>query len=75
MNKKSSTHKDAHKARQILHVTFGSVLTARDAGGAFVYYDRIMETLRSHAEIYASTLELHFLRHLEPFVAWSKHTA
>jgi hypothetical protein len=48
-------------AREILHVTFGSVL--KEAR----FHDRLMGLLREHPEHYAAGLEKHFLRHLEPF--------
>jgi hypothetical protein len=57
-------------AREILHVTFGSVLTAQGADGQRIFYDRLMEVLRTHSEAYAANLEVHFLRHLRPFVIW-----
>ncbi len=59
-------------AREILHVTFGSVLTTRTADGRWLFYDRFMEVLRTHPEAYAADLEAHFLRHLQPFAAWEK---
>jgi hypothetical protein len=48
-------------AREILHVTFGSVL--KEAR----FRDRLMGLLREHPEHYAAGLEKHFLRHLESF--------
>ena len=60
---------DQFDAREILHVTFGSVLTARGADGRFRFYDRLMELLRANPEAYAANLERHFLRHLKPFAA------
>jgi tagaturonate epimerase len=60
---------DAFDAREILHVTFGSVLTTRKDDGGWLFYDRFMAPLRANAEAYASNLESHFLRHLKPFVA------
>jgi hypothetical protein len=63
---------DQFDARQILHVTFGSVLTAQDAAGRRVFHEPIMRTLQSHADVYAAMLEAHFLRHLRPFAAWSR---
>jgi PIN domain nuclease of toxin-antitoxin system len=63
---------DQFDARQILHVTFGSVLTAQDASGSRRFYDRIMEVLQSLPEAYAANLKAHFLRHLRPFAAYSK---
>lgn len=56
-------------AREVLHVTFGSVLTERNADGSRRFYDRFMELLRANPEDYAQNVERHFARHLEPFVA------
>ncbi|HQO97077.1 MAG TPA: tagaturonate epimerase family protein [Anaerolineaceae bacterium] len=56
-------------AREILHVTFGSVLKERTPGGNFLFYDRIMAILTSHPDAYAANLERHFIRHLEPFLS------
>ncbi|MEJ7653681.1 MAG: tagaturonate epimerase family protein [Chloroflexia bacterium] len=58
-------------SREILHVTFGSVLTARDAAGAPLFRDRLMALLRTHPEEYAACLKRHFRRHLEPFAEYS----
>jgi tagaturonate epimerase len=63
---------DQFDARQILHVTFGSVLTAQDPGGHRRFYGRMMEVLHTHPEAYAANLKSHFLRHLRPFAAYSK---
>ncbi len=54
-------------AREILHVTFGSVLTAHTADGSFRFYDRLMDFLRAHPDEYAANLQAHFERHLRPF--------
>jgi hypothetical protein len=62
---------DQFDARQILHVTFGSVLTAQDSSGRRRFYERMMEVLNSHPEAYAANLKSHFLRHLRPFGAYS----
>ncbi len=59
-------------AREILHVTFGSVLTTKTADGQWLFYDRFMEVLRTHPEAYAADLEAHFLRHLQAFAAWER---
>jgi hypothetical protein len=58
---------DQFDAREILHVTFGSVLTARSPGGDRGFYDRFMDALRINSEAYAANLETHFLRHIRPF--------
>jgi hypothetical protein len=54
-------------ARQILHVTFGSVLTASHADGSRVFADDIRSMLLAHPEVYEECLERHFVRHLRPF--------
>ncbi len=63
---------DQFDARQILHVTFGSVLRTQDSSGHRRFYDRLMEVLNTHPEAYAANLKSHFLRHLRPFVGYSK---
>ena len=59
---------DQFDARQILHVTFGSVLTEKTAAGDWRFYDRFMDLLRANPEAYASNLEKHVIRHLKPFI-------
>jgi hypothetical protein len=54
-------------AREILHVTFGSVLTEKLPDGTWLFYDRLMDLLRANPESYAANLEKHFVRHLTPF--------
>jgi hypothetical protein len=54
-------------AREVLHVTFGSVLTERNADGSRRFYDRLVSLLRANPEAYAQNLERHFARHLQPF--------
>ncbi len=54
-------------AREILHVTFGSVLTSLGPEGQPRFYDRIVSLLRQNPECYAENLERHFMRHLQPF--------
>jgi hypothetical protein len=59
---------DQFDARQILHVTFGSVLTTRVDDGSLLFGTRIMDLLRSNRSVYAECLDRHFTRHLVPFV-------
>ena len=58
---------DDFHARQVLHVTFGSVLTVKDNTGAPRFAERLMAVLRANEDAYAQNLERHFRRHLEPF--------
>jgi hypothetical protein len=55
-------------AREILHVTFGSVLTEPSEGGGFRFRHRLMRLLAAQPEAYAENLEAHFVRHLRPLV-------
>lgn len=59
---------DQFDAREILHVTFGSVLTEKTATGAPLFYARLVTLLETNPDRYARNLEAHFVRHLAPFV-------
>lgn len=59
---------DHFDAREILHVTFGSVLTAKKPDGTFLFRDDFLALLHAHPDAYAANLEKHFVRHLKPFV-------
>lgn len=58
---------DQFDAREILHVTFGSVLTERNEDGKLRFYDDVMSILQTNRETYFNNLENHFKRHLQPF--------
>jgi len=54
-------------AREILHVTFGSVLKETNPDGSLRFKDRLFSLLRANPESYAANLEKHFVKHLQPF--------
>jgi len=54
--------------RQVLHVTFGSVLTEKDGDG-FRFRDRLLGALQECENEHSTALEAHFERHLAPFDA------
>jgi len=58
---------DAFDARQVLHVTFGLVLSSRDADGRTRFRDRIYAFLDEHEEAHYDALEAHLTRHVLPF--------
>ncbi|MGE5071810.1 MAG: tagaturonate epimerase family protein [Anaerolineae bacterium] len=60
---------DQFDAREILHVTFGSVLTENGPDGRPRFHNRLMDVLLSYPDAYAANLERHFVRHLRPFAA------
>jgi hypothetical protein len=51
---------DQFDARQVLHMTFGSVVDQ--------FGQRLLATLEVHEEVYSNMLNTHFQRHLSPFV-------
>lgn len=54
---------DDFHARQVLHVTFGSVVQHP------VMRATLLETLRAHEDVYHRFIEAHFNRHMQPFAA------
>ncbi len=58
---------DGNDGRQILHVTFGSVLLARGPEGHFLFRDRLMECLLDHEDEHHEALARHLGRHVRPF--------
>ena len=67
---------DDFNIRQILHVTFGSVLTEKAGNAdnaantgepAQTFRHRLMESLQSQEELYYKVLNKHITRHLHPF--------
>lgn len=58
---------DQHDARQVFHVTFGKVLTARDSRGHSLFRDRLLACLDRYEDVHYETLIRHFRKHLEPF--------
>jgi hypothetical protein len=60
---------DQFDARQVLHVTFGSVLTACSEDGRSLFADRLHALLAWHPDAYTENLTRHFARHLQPFAA------
>ena len=58
-------------AREILHVTFGSVLTDRLPDNRRRFYDAFMAALDANPDVYSDCLARHFGRHLAPFAAHS----
>ncbi len=58
---------DDEDARQVLHVTFGRVLTERGPEGKPLFKDRIMSCLDANEEVHFENLVTHFRRHTQPF--------
>ena len=58
---------DDLNVRQILHVTFGKVLTDRDENKNFIFRDDVYKCLKENEDLYYEYLYNHFRKHLAPF--------
>lgn len=56
---------DKVDSRQLLHITYGSLLSGKNSAGAFLFRDEIYGTLYDYEETYYQMLESHIGRHLE----------
>ena len=54
-------------ARQVLHVTFGKVLTTKKDDGTSLFKNKICECLKENEEVHYKYLINHFKNHLNPF--------
>ncbi len=55
--------------RQIMHVTYGSVLTARNMDHSYKFRTLMYKILREHEDRYFTHLESHINRHIRPFIS------
>jgi hypothetical protein len=60
---------DGNDGRQLLHVTFGSVLTTRGDDGAYLFRNDLLNVLRNNEDEHYDVLAAHLGRHIEPFKA------
>jgi len=56
---------DKVDSRQLLHITYGSLLSGTDNSGRWLFRDEIYSTLYDHEETYYQMLDRHISRHLE----------
>lgn len=52
-------------ARQVLHITYGLLLTAKDESGKALFSDEFFQTLYDHENEYNRALKAHIGRHLD----------
>ncbi len=57
---------DENDPRQVLHVTYGSVLTVKSDDGKYLFRDRFFDTLKIFEDEYIKVLVKHFEKHLNP---------
>lgn len=58
---------DQNDARQVLHVTFGKVLTTRRDDSSYLFRDRLLACLDANEDVHYQYLMTHFGKHLNPF--------
>lgn len=59
------TYLNQKSGRQLLHITFGSILTAKTTDGKWRFRNRIREVLIDNEEEFYETIATHFERHLQ----------
>ena len=58
---------DGTDGRQLLHVTFGSVLTTKASDGEYLFRDAVRACLIDHEDVHYAVLRQHLGRHVEAF--------
>ena len=61
-----------NNGRQLMHITFGSVLTAKTSNGEWLFRSRLRRVLIENEEEHYETVAAHIRRHIEPLWAKSK---
>jgi len=56
---------DKPDSRQLIHITYGSILKAKDDKGKYIFKDKIYKILFKHEEDHYRELSNHIKRHLE----------
>ena len=55
---------DENDARQLIHITYGLILSRKNADGSFTYRDKLYSLWREHEAVYTDALVRHIGRHL-----------
>jgi len=55
---------DNNDARQLIHITYGFILSEKNADGKFIYRDRLYAAWRKHSAEYKNLLTEHIGRHI-----------
>jgi hypothetical protein len=56
---------DQNDARQLMHITYGLILQAKDTGGQYLYRDRLYRCWNEHEDLYYQFLQKHIGKHLK----------
>jgi hypothetical protein len=64
---------DKVDSRQLMHITYGSILSSKDDTGAFLFKDEFFEVLHEHEEAHYAFLAVHMERHMKKLGIRRKH--
>lgn len=64
-DQKLRTYLDDDNMRQLLHITYGLLLTVKDDNNDYRFRDKIFNTLEAHENVYNDMLIKHIGKHLE----------
>lgn len=56
---------DQNDARQLIHITYGLILSRKNADGSFTFRDKLYKLWRENEDVYTEALFKHIGRHLE----------
>ncbi len=59
------TYFDQNDARQLIHITYGLILSRKNADGSFTFRDRLYKLWKDHENVYTEALMRHIGRHLD----------
>lgn len=59
------TYFDQNDARQLIHITYGLILSRKNADGSFTFRDKLYSLWREHESVYTAALVRHIGRHLD----------
>ncbi len=56
---------DMVDSRQLMHITYGSILSTRDKSGGYLFRDELFSVLDKHEELHYEFLSRHMERHMD----------
>jgi hypothetical protein len=56
---------DNNEARQVIHITYGLILSLKNSDGSFVFKDKLYKLWQKHEDEYRKALVCHIGKHLE----------
>jgi hypothetical protein len=56
---------DNNDCRQLIHITYGQILTNKNADGGYTYRDRLYKFWAKEEDVYSAALVAHIGKHLD----------